>query len=66
MKATQAQRAAQAAANATRPFRRRNLAVGAVLFGFVGSVYAYTILSVKQEDFSDVQPVLPTHGQKSR
>lgn len=45
-------------------FRRRNLALGAALFGFVGAVYTYTILSVKQEDFSDVKPVLPTHGQK--
>ena len=59
-----ATRMAGTSAQAMKPFRRRNLAVGAVLFTFVSSVYAYTILSVKQEDFSDVKPMLPTHGQK--
>jgi len=39
-----------------RPFRNRNMAVGAALFAFTAAVYAYSMVAVKQEDFSNITP----------
>lgn len=39
---------------ARAPYRLGNLAIGVVLAGFVGGVYAYSIFAVKQDDFSDI------------
>ncbi|BFZ53050.1 hypothetical protein PYCC9005_000073 [Savitreella phatthalungensis] len=39
---------------ARTPYRWRNLAVGVVLVSFVTGVYTYSIVAVKQDDFSDV------------
>ncbi|KAG0370358.1 hypothetical protein BC939DRAFT_328087 [Gamsiella multidivaricata] len=44
---------------ATAPFRVRNALTGAGLVAFCASVYAYSILAVRQDDFSDIQ--LPQH-----
>ncbi|KAI8136755.1 hypothetical protein BJV82DRAFT_647088 [Fennellomyces sp. T-0311] len=37
-----------------QPFRMRNLLTLGALLGFTGGVYAYSMLAVKQDDFSDV------------
>ncbi|RUS33842.1 hypothetical protein BC938DRAFT_483571 [Jimgerdemannia flammicorona] len=37
-----------------KPYRARNAATLLVLAGFTAGVYAYSILAVKQDDFSDV------------
>ncbi|KAL1936367.1 hypothetical protein VTP01DRAFT_501 [Rhizomucor pusillus] len=37
-----------------QPFRTRNILTLAGLMTFVGSVYAYSLFAVKQDDFSDV------------
>ncbi|KAI9247140.1 hypothetical protein BDA99DRAFT_489435 [Phascolomyces articulosus] len=37
-----------------QPFRVRNMATLFALLGFTGGVYAYSMLAVKQDDFSDV------------
>ncbi|KAF9291498.1 hypothetical protein BGZ68_003703 [Mortierella alpina] len=49
---------------ATAPFRVRNAITGAGIVLFCASVYAYSIMAVRQDDFSDIQ--LPSHmvGQK--
>ncbi|KAF9194302.1 hypothetical protein BGZ51_000462 [Haplosporangium sp. Z 767] len=49
---------------ATAPFRVRNALTGAGIVVFCVSVYAYSIMAVRQDDFSDIQ--LPSHmvGQK--
>ncbi|KAG0045410.1 hypothetical protein BGZ83_009395 [Gryganskiella cystojenkinii] len=49
---------------ATAPFRVRNTLTGLGLIAFCGTVYAYSIMAVRQDDFSDIQ--LPSHmvGQK--
>ncbi len=39
---------------ARREFRLRNAATGLVLAGFVSAVWAYSIRSVKQETFDDI------------
>ncbi|KAG0008726.1 hypothetical protein BGZ80_003124 [Entomortierella chlamydospora] len=44
---------------AAAPFRLRNALTGAGIVAFCVSVYAYSILAVKQDDFSDIQ--LPAH-----
>ncbi|KAF9350752.1 hypothetical protein BGX26_011137 [Mortierella sp. AD094] len=40
---------------ATAPFRVRNALTGAGIVAFCVSVYAYSIMAVKQDDFSDIQ-----------
>ncbi|KAI9494690.1 hypothetical protein BDB00DRAFT_871239 [Zychaea mexicana] len=37
-----------------QPFRVRNMFTLLGLLGFTGGVYAYSMLAVKQDDFSDV------------
>ncbi|KAI9314979.1 hypothetical protein BX666DRAFT_438668 [Dichotomocladium elegans] len=37
-----------------QPFRMRNALTLLGLLGFTGGVYAYSLLAVKQDDFSDV------------
>ncbi|KAF9364647.1 hypothetical protein BGX34_000883 [Mortierella sp. NVP85] len=44
---------------ATAPFRVRNAITGAGIVVFCVSVYAYSILAVRQDDFSDIE--LPAH-----
>ncbi|KAG0346862.1 hypothetical protein BG004_000667 [Podila humilis] len=44
---------------ATAPFRFRNALTGAGLVVFCTAVYAYSIMAVRQDDFSDIQ--LPSH-----
>ncbi|KAF8938834.1 hypothetical protein EDD21DRAFT_369038 [Dissophora ornata] len=44
---------------ATAPFRVRNALTGAGIVVFCVSVYAYSIVAVRQDDFSDIQ--LPAH-----
>ncbi|KAF9276239.1 hypothetical protein BGZ74_003714 [Mortierella antarctica] len=44
---------------ATAPFRFRNAVTGAGLVVFCATVYAYSIMAVRQDDFSDIQ--LPAH-----
>ncbi|KAG0299596.1 hypothetical protein BGZ98_009912 [Dissophora globulifera] len=44
---------------ATAPFRVRNAITGAGIVAFCVSVYAYSIIAVRQDDFSDIQ--LPAH-----
>ncbi|KAI8048103.1 hypothetical protein BDF22DRAFT_602390, partial [Syncephalis plumigaleata] len=44
----------EALKRARKPYHFRNAALGVGLFGFVTAVYAYSILAVKQDDFSDV------------
>lgn len=39
-----------------RPFAKKNGLVGAALLAFTASVYAYSMVAVKQEDFSNVVP----------
>ncbi|KAF9539385.1 hypothetical protein EC957_005444 [Mortierella hygrophila] len=50
---------------ATAPFRVRNALTGAGIVVFCVSVYAYSIMAVRQDDFSDIK--LPSHmvGQKT-
>ncbi|KAF9111473.1 hypothetical protein BGX27_004870 [Mortierella sp. AM989] len=40
---------------ATAPFRVRNALTGAGIVAFCVSVYAYSIMAVKQDDFSDIK-----------
>ncbi|KAG0238508.1 hypothetical protein BGW41_008159 [Actinomortierella wolfii] len=47
---------------ATAPFRVRNAITGAAIAAFCVSVYAYSILAVKQDDFSDIK--LPQDAKK--
>ncbi|KAF9435413.1 hypothetical protein BGZ76_006341 [Entomortierella beljakovae] len=49
----------QALERATAPFRVRNALTGAGIVVFCVSVYTYSIMAVKQDDFSDIQ--LPEH-----
>ncbi|KAG0210164.1 hypothetical protein BGX28_009604 [Mortierella sp. GBA30] len=51
---------------ATAPFRVRNALTGAGIVVFCVSVYAYSIMAVRQDDFSDIQ--LPSHmvGQQQK
>ncbi|KAI1293933.1 hypothetical protein EDD11_008341 [Mortierella claussenii] len=44
---------------ATAPFRVRNALTGVGIVAFCVSVYAYSIMAVRQDDFSDIQ--LPAH-----
>ncbi|GJJ71939.1 cytochrome c oxidase assembly factor 3, fungi type [Entomortierella parvispora] len=44
---------------ATAPFRVRNTLTGLGLIAFCGTVYAYSIMAVRQDDFSDIK--LPSH-----
>ncbi|KAF8975512.1 hypothetical protein BGZ46_009062 [Entomortierella lignicola] len=44
---------------AAAPFRVRNAITGAGIVVFCVSVYAYSIMAVRQDDFSDIQ--LPAH-----
>ncbi|KAF9938215.1 hypothetical protein BGZ65_000199 [Modicella reniformis] len=44
---------------ATAPFRIRNTITGAGIVVFCLSVYAYSIMAVRQDDFSDIE--LPAH-----
>lgn len=39
-----------------RPFRNKNAILGGALFAFTAAVYAYSMRSVKQEDFSNIAP----------
>ena len=45
---------------ARAPFRTKNVLTGALLVGFAGSIYSYSIRAVKQDDFSD----LPNTGRE--
>ncbi|KAF9972113.1 hypothetical protein BGZ73_004809 [Actinomortierella ambigua] len=48
---------------ATAPFRVRNAVTGAAITLFCVSVYTYSIMAVKQDDFSDIK--LPTQEKKN-
>ncbi|WVW81308.1 hypothetical protein I302_103299 [Kwoniella bestiolae CBS 10118] len=44
---------------ARKPFVLTNVLIGGTLFAFAVGVYAYSISAVKQDDFSDVEDLLP-------
>jgi hypothetical protein len=46
-----------------RPYAPRNRLTGLAILTFVAGVYGYTMFAVKQEDYSEIRPQLPTHGQ---
>eukprot|EP00118_Oscarella_pearsei_P003294 m.13793 g.13793 ORF g.13793 m.13793 type:complete len:72 (+) comp25230_c0_seq3:41-256(+) len=48
-----AQEISQNALKQKSAYRRRNFAVGGILLAAVAGIYAYTIMSVKQEAFLD-------------
>ncbi|KAG2184368.1 hypothetical protein INT43_000277 [Umbelopsis isabellina] len=45
-----------------KPFQARNLLTLGALLTFVGGVYSYSILAVKQDDFSDIEIPNQTPG----
>ncbi|KAK9894146.1 hypothetical protein P389DRAFT_155229 [Cystobasidium minutum MCA 4210] len=49
---------------ARRPFRTKNALTGLAIMAFAGSVYAYSINAVKQDDFSDIPAVSPNAGKE--
>ncbi|ORY27347.1 putative mitochondrion protein [Naematelia encephala] len=51
---------------ARRPYLIRNAITGVVLASFVIGVYAYSISAVKQDDFSDVEDLLPPLAERSQ
>ncbi|OCF42187.1 mitochondrial protein [Kwoniella heveanensis CBS 569] len=44
---------------ARKPFILTNVLIGGTLFAFAVGVYVYSISAVKQDDFSDVEDLLP-------
>ncbi|ORX93032.1 hypothetical protein K493DRAFT_316208 [Basidiobolus meristosporus CBS 931.73] len=53
----------QAMQRARLPYRNKNVITGVALFGFVASVYYYSVAAVKQDDFDDIP--LPPAPEKS-
>ncbi|RKP11448.1 hypothetical protein BJ684DRAFT_12907 [Piptocephalis cylindrospora] len=45
---------------ARAPYKMRNTIMGGVLLLFAGSVYTYSIMAMKQDDFSDVATPPPS------
>ncbi|KAG7527714.1 hypothetical protein FFLO_06662 [Filobasidium floriforme] len=50
---------------ARNPFLYRNAFTGAAVVAFIGGVYFYSIQAVKQEDFGDVEDLLPPASQRA-
>ncbi|GFZ44569.1 hypothetical protein JCM24511_02293 [Saitozyma sp. JCM 24511] len=51
---------------ARRPFKLGNAFVGGAVALFAAGVYAYSISSVKQDDFSDVADLLPPAAERAK
>ncbi|KAI8376588.1 hypothetical protein EDC96DRAFT_456064 [Choanephora cucurbitarum] len=49
-----------------KPFAARNMLTLAGLITFTTSVYAYSLLAVKQDDFSDVPMPPPVNEQEKK
>ncbi|KAI9229982.1 MAG: hypothetical protein DHS80DRAFT_29360 [Piptocephalis tieghemiana] len=45
---------------ARAPYKKRNVMLGGALLLFAGSVYTYSIMAMKQDDFSDVATPPPS------
>lgn len=54
-----------AALRARQPYFWKNVAAASVLFVFVGSIYAYSLKTLVQDDFADI-PVPPISEEKLR
>ncbi|KAI9633168.1 putative mitochondrion protein [Dioszegia hungarica] len=50
---------------ARKPFRFGNAIIGTTIALFAAGVYTYSISSVKQDDFSDVEDLLPPLAERS-
>jgi len=51
---------------ARRPFFPRNVITGVTLFGFAVSVWAYSMSAVKQEDFGDIDAMVPPPEDRAK
>jgi len=51
---------------ARRPYFLRNALLGTTLFGFTLAVYFYSISAVQQDDFSDVEDLLPPLAERAQ
>ncbi|CAD6575801.1 MAG: hypothetical protein TREMPRED_001496 [Tremellales sp. Tagirdzhanova-0007] len=56
----------QSLLRARRPFFFRNALVGTTVALFVAGVYTYSISAVQQDDFSDVEDLLPPLEERSK
>ncbi|WVQ94197.1 hypothetical protein IAU59_001275 [Kwoniella sp. CBS 9459] len=51
---------------ARKPFILTNVLIGGTLFAFAVGVYVYSISAVKQDDFSDVEDLLPPLEERKK